>query len=233
MFKSGVSDPEKCPKVRRPCAAMNEGYRVIAGIVIGDCSPAGTSSWLASIGITATVTTDRDVVRAADAVLLVAGGRVQPALRELRSLELDRTLVSVAERGIPLMGIDVGAHAMARMVTDGGARSGLGLLAATVLPLSEPSPHPIPNTGWAMTRRVGDASSPIPEQSGWAFYQHTHRLLAGDEDVLAMASAGDDHVVAAVGNDHILGLQFRPDRSGAYGAAVVRDWARAAIGVAA
>ena len=68
MFKSGVSDPEKCPKVRRPCAAMNEGYRVIAGIVIGDCSPAGTSRWLASIGISATVTTDRDVVRAADAV---------------------------------------------------------------------------------------------------------------------------------------------------------------------
>ena len=206
---------------------------MIVAIVVGERPPEAVDRWFDSIGVPATVSLDRDAVRSADGVVLAADGRVRAVLQALREAGLDRTLQTVAARGGAILGLDVGAHALAEMTTDGGAVPGLGLLAATALPLTEPAPHPVPRVGWTVTRRIDGTRSPLPEEPGWALYQHTHHLVAADRHVLGAAIDGDRHVAAAVGSGRVLGLQFRAERSGEYGAETIRRWAASITAVAA
>ena len=107
-------------------------------------------SSLAAIGATATVTADRDVIRAADRVILPGVGAFGDAAEKLRATGLADVVSEVAKSGKPIMGICLGMQLLLEKSFEYGEHAGLGLIKGEIRPIAEaiPSDLKIPHIGW-------------------------------------------------------------------------------------
>ena len=176
------------------------------------------------------VTADPDVVRAADRIVLPGVGSFRACAEGLRSLP--GLVPAMAERvqvgGAPFLGICVGMQLLASRGVEHGITDGLGWIAGEVR-LIEPSDPAIkiPHMGWndialAPHRRNSGLIEP-----GEGYFLHSYQFLPDDgADVAAMTDHGGG-IVAAVAQDNVVGVQFHPEMSQAYGLALLErflDW---------
>jgi glutamine amidotransferase len=95
-----------------------------------------------------------------------------------------------------------------------GSTRGLGWISGTVRAIAPAPDLKIPHMGWNdVAPRDG---APLIER-GEAYFLHGYHFDAADaEDVLATSDHGGA-LVAAVGRDNIMGVQFHPEKSQTYG----------------
>jgi glutamine amidotransferase len=162
------------------------------------------------------VTADPDVVAKADRIVLPGVGAFGHCMEALSAI--DGMLESMERRvcgdGIPFLGICVGMQLLADAGVEHGTTKGLGWIGGTVRAIT-PSPDiKIPHMGWNDVKPSTDASL---IESGEAYFLHGYHFDAAiDSDVLATTDHGGP-LVAAVGRDNIIGVQFHPEKSQAYG----------------
>ncbi len=173
------------------------------------------------------VTADPAEVRAADRIVLPgvgAFGACAAALRAVPGLEeaLEET---VRRQGRPFLGICVGMQLMASEGHEFGRHRGLGWIPGIVRRM-EPSgpdgaPLKVPQIGWNDVR-PSRASALV--EPGYAYFVHSYALAAAnDTDIAGTASYGAE-IAAAVLRDSMLGVQFHPEKSQAYGLALLGRW---------
>jgi glutamine amidotransferase len=175
---------------------------------------------------TVRVTADPAEVRAADRIVLPgvgAFGACAAALRAVPGMEeaLDDT---VRRRGRPFLGICVGMQLMAGEGHEFGVHKGLGWIPGTVRRMEPKAPDgrplKVPQIGWNEI----NPSAPGLLEPGYAYFVHSYTLAAAnDADVAGTASYGAD-ITAAVQRDSMLGVQFHPEKSQAYGLALLGRW---------
>jgi len=160
------------------------------------------------------VTADPDMVRAADRIVLPGVGAFGTCAANLRSVDgLEPALVeAVRQRGTPFLGVCVGMQLMADAGEEMGEHRGLGWVSGRVRRLDPHTPDAkVPHMGWNDVVPVADHPL-LP--TGEAYFLHSYALEGAD--ILATT----DHagpVVAAIGRDNLLGVQFHPEKSQAYG----------------
>ena len=123
----------------------------------------------------------------------------------------------VRGEAIPFLGICVGMQMLADKGIEFGEHAGLGWIGGTVRAI-EPSDATIkiPHMGW---NDVTPTEGHDLLESGEAYYLHGYHFEAADQsDVLATTNHGGP-LVSAVGRDNIVGVQFHPEKSQAYGLA--------------
>jgi len=112
----------------------------------------------------------------------------------------------------PFLGICVGMQLMAEAGEEHGRHAGLGWIKGTVrLIETTDATVKIPHMGWNDV--VPTAPHPLIE-AGEAYFLHSY-AFDGD-DVLATTSHGGP-VVAAIGRDNRVGVQFHPEKSQRFG----------------
>lgn len=112
----------------------------------------------------------------------------------------------------PFLGICVGMQLMAEAGEEHGRHAGLGWVKGTVrLIETTDATVKIPHMGWNDV--VPTAPHPLIE-AGEAYFLHSY-AFDGD-DVLATTSHGGP-VVAAIGRDNRVGVQFHPEKSQRFG----------------
>jgi glutamine amidotransferase len=95
-----------------------------------------------------------------------------------------------------------------------GTTRGLGWISGTVRAIAPAVDLKIPHMGWNDVAPTQGA--PLIE-AGEAYFLHSYHFDAADDaDVLAKTDHGGP-LVAAVGRGNILGVQFHPEKSQAYG----------------
>jgi len=121
----------------------------------------------------------------------------------------------VIDRAIPFLGICVGMQLLASEGLERGRHEGLGWIKGSVRAVETLTPDiKVPHMGWNDVSPVGDA--PLLE-TGEAYYLHGYHFVdADDAHVLARTHHGVP-MVAAVGRDNIMGVQFHPEKSQQYG----------------
>jgi glutamine amidotransferase len=163
------------------------------------------------------ITADPDVVLRADHIVLPgvgAFGACRDALYALPGM-VDAMREGVLVRGTPFLGICVGMQLLANAGEEFGMHAGLGWIPGTVR-LIEPSDPDIkvPHMGW------NDVAPTQPHsliEAGEAYFLHSYHFAASNAaDVLATTGHGGP-LVAAVGRDNIVGVQFHPEKSQTYG----------------
>lgn len=122
--------------------------------------------------------------------------------------------------GIPFLGICVGMQLLADKGIEFGEHAGLGWIGGTVQAIEAASPDiKIPHMGW------NDVSPAAPHdllEEGEAYYLHGYHFHVTDEqDILAMTVHGVP-LVSAVGRNNVIGVQFHPEKSQAYGLAFLK-----------
>ena len=168
-----------------------------------------------------TVTSDPNVVRAADRIVLPGVGAFAACAKALRAVP--HLIEAMTERvhvgGAPFLGICVGMQLLATRGVEHGATPGLDWIAGEVLPIAVTDPAiKIPHMGWNDV-----APTPHPDgaeliEPGEAYFLHSFAFEGAD--VLATTEHAGA-VTAAIGRDTMIGVQFHPEKSQRYGLALL------------
>lgn len=181
-------------------------------------------SSFAAIGAEVTVTADREVLKAADQIILPGVGAFGDAAKKLRDTGLDILLKELAASGKPLLGICLGMQLLFEKSYEYGEHDGLGLIPGTVKPIEGviPSSYKIPHIGWNALRFKKDNPLLAGIRDGDCVY-FVHSFYAADceENVIATAEYGAE-LTAAVARNNVYGCQFHPEKSGAVGLAILK-----------
>ena len=175
------------------------------------------------------VTADPKVVLSADRIVLPGVGSFGACAKGLRAIGgmIDALDERVRGGGVPFLGICVGMQLLATRGLEHGVTKGLGWIAGEVRKIEVTDPHiKVPHMGWndvALTPHVksGHERHSSLLEEGEAYFLHSYHF-APDEghDIAAMTDHGGG-LVAAVARDNIVGVQFHPEKSQAYGLALL------------
>jgi glutamine amidotransferase len=162
------------------------------------------------------VTADPDVVAKADRIVLPGVGAFAHCMEALSAI--DGMIAAMEQRvrveGTPFLGICVGMQLLADAGVEHKTTRGLGWISGTVRAIAPAADLKIPHMGWNDV--VPRQGAPLIE-AGEAYFLHSYHFDAADDaDVLAKTDHGG-RLVAAVGRDNIIGVQFHPEKSQAYG----------------
>ncbi len=161
------------------------------------------------------VTADPNVVANADRIVLPGVGAFAHCMGALSAIDgmAEAMEQRVRGDGVPFLGICVGMQLLADAGVEHGTTEGLGWIGGTVRAIEPAAGLKIPHMGW---NDVTPSGTGLLEQ-GEAYFLHGYHFDAADEaDVLATTDHGGP-IVAAVGRDNIIGVQFHPEKSQAYG----------------
>lgn len=167
------------------------------------------------------VTGDPDVVARADRIVLPGVGAFRHCMDSLSAIDGMVAALDARVRGggAPFLGICVGMQLLADEGREHGHTPGLGWIGGWVDALPAAPGLRIPHMGWNDVEPVAVGGGVV--QAGEAYFLHSYQFHAADSgDVLAMTGHGGP-VVAAVGCDTILGVQFHPEKSQHYGIALL------------
>jgi len=162
------------------------------------------------------VTADPAIVAKADRIVLPGVGAFAHCIEALSAI--DGMTAAMEQRvrveAAPFLGICVGMQLLADEGVEHGSTRGLGWIAGTVRAIAPAADLKIPHMGWNDV--VPADGAPLIER-GEAYFLHGYHFDAADTaDVLATTDHGGE-LVAAVGRDNIMGVQFHPEKSQAYG----------------
>ena len=166
------------------------------------------------------VTADPDVVRAADRIVLPGVGSFRACAQGLWGIP--HMVEAMTERvhvgGAPFLGICVGMQLLATQGLEHGVTPGLDWIGGEVQLIERTDPAiKIPHMGWndVALGRHDPAKGLI--DAGEAYFLHSYHFAVEDgHDVAAMTDHGGG-LVAAVARDNVVGVQFHPEKSQAYG----------------
>lgn len=181
-------------------------------------------SSLDAIGADVVVTSDAEVLRSADHILLPGVGAFEDAANKLRATGLDRVVIEEAKAGKPLLGICLGMQMLFDKSFEYGEHEGLGLISGEVRPIAEkiPADLKIPQIGWNALRFHG--TSPLfkyIKDGDYVYFVHSYVAMGCDEAVIADTEYGA-YLTAAVANGNVFGCQFHPEKSGPVGLNILR-----------
>lgn len=155
-----------------------------------------------------------DAVRAADQLVLPGVGAFAACRAGLDRHEgLTGAIIEAAgQRGVPLLGICVGMQLLASLGEEHGHTQGLDLIPGRVRRLDAPGLK-VPHMGW---NTVEGRHAILPPTAD-AYFVHSYAFVADDPaHVVARASYGQS-IAAMVARDNLVGVQFHPEKSGAFG----------------
>jgi imidazole glycerol-phosphate synthase subunit HisH len=179
------------------------------------------------VGALVTVTSDHDVLRAADGLVVPGVGAFPIAMRSLRELGLDELIRGRAMQGTPLLGICLGMQLLFDRSEELEPTEGLGLIPGAVTWLDAGGLR-IPHIGW--NEVTFERSSPLIAglpADGCPFY-HVHSLAARPRDpadIVATTVYGE-RFATVVARESVSGVQFHPEKSSGHGLQMLRNFVR-------
>ena len=170
------------------------------------------------------VTGDAGEIAAADGVILPGVGAFADAMGALRKSGLIPVIKETAASGVPFLGICLGMQALFDGSEEGEGEAGLGLIPGMVRRLPDGGLE-IPHMGWnsLMPRKSSPLLEGLPAEP-YVYFVHSYACRAAcPEDVLTETEYGAVFH-SAVQRGNLMGMQFHPEKSGAVGQRILRNF---------
>ena len=179
---------------------------------------------LKAVGAKVSVTADPQVVRAADRIVLPGVGSFKACAEGLRAIPhmVEAMTERVQVGGAPFLGICVGMQLLATSGLEHGVTAGLGWIPGEVRLIEPHDPTiKVPHMGWNDVALLPHVRGHDVVEEGEAYFLHSYHFAANNpSDIAAMTDHGEG-LVAAVARGNVIGLQFHPEKSQAYGLATL------------
>ncbi len=178
------------------------------------------------LGEEAVITRDREVIRAADRVILPGVGAFGTAMEKLRAYGLEEVIHEVVEEGTPFLGICLGLQLLFERSEESEGVKGLGILPGEILRLPEEEGIKIPHIGWNSLKfpNRGRLFQGISEDS-YVYFVHSYYLKAEDERIVTASSEYGALIHASVEKDNVFACQFHPEKSSQAGLTILKNFA--------
>lgn len=177
------------------------------------------------------VTSDADIVRGAERIVLPGVGAFADCMSGLRAVPGMVEVLSdaVLKRGVPFLGICVGMQLMATRGLEHGTHEGLGWIAGDVVRITPNDPAlKIPHMGWNTLNvaRVHPVLAHVQSDGAHAYFVHSYEFDAErNGDVFATTDYGGA-ITAVVARENMIGTQFHPEKSQAVGLQLLQNFVR-------
>lgn len=177
---------------------------------------------LRTVGASVAVTADPEILRAADRIVLPGVGSFRACAEGLRAIPglVEAMEERVRVGGAPFLGVCVGMQLLATRGLEHGETPGLGWIAGEVREIERTDPAiKVPHMGWNDVALTAHAGAVLEE--GEAYFLHSYHFAAANPHEIAAMTDHGGGIVAAVARDTMLGVQFHPEKSQAYGLGVL------------
>ncbi|MCX6634792.1 MAG: imidazole glycerol phosphate synthase subunit HisH [Acidobacteria bacterium] len=176
---------------------------------------------LGAIGARYTLIDDAEGLRRADKIILPGVGHFGQLLRSLDAMRVRETLIARIREGVPFLGICLGLQALFDGSDEAPEIRGLGLFSGTVRRFAQDAR--VPHMGWNDLDVEPDSKllAGVPPRP-FVYFAHSYYVPLCDA-----ANAVCTYSVpytAALESENVFGVQFHPEKSGALGLKIVRNF---------
>jgi glutamine amidotransferase len=178
---------------------------------------------LSRVGADVVVTADREQALDADGVVLPGVGAFAACMTGIAAVGADDMVRQRITASRPVLGICVGMQVLYEAGEEHGIRTpGIGALPGSVAQLAAPR---LPHMGWNTVTPPSDSTLFARVESERFYFVHSYaaRPGVGATDSETTAVHGETFV-AAVESPVLSATQFHPEKSGAAGLALLRNW---------
>jgi len=176
---------------------------------------------LDAIGASYNLVRDSAGLRRSSKIILPGVGHFGQMMRTLDDLAVRETLVERIRAGVPFLGICLGLQALFTSSEEAPEERGLGIYEGTVKRFQ--GQERIPHMGWNQVTPRRETS--LLRGSGDApFFYFAHSYYC---PVVPATAATCDYIVpytAVLDQNNVSGVQFHPEKSGAIGQTIVRNF---------
>ena len=195
---------------------------MIAIIDSGGANIASVTFALERCGVTATLTTDAEMIAWADKVILPGVGAAPVAMAQLQKAGLVDCIRGLTQ---PVLGICLGMQLLFERSEEGDTAL-LGLIPGTVGAFRPAPGLSIPHMGWnRLLPTAGAAANPLLkgiDDGAHVYFVHSYFAPVSGDTVAACRYGADFTALVAHGN--FMGAQFHPERSGPIGARILQNF---------
>ena len=165
------------------------------------------------------ITSDKDVIQKANALILPGVGSFKQAMDNLKKNNLDKILIEEANKDKYILGICLGMHLLFEKGFEGEECRGLGLIEGEIKKIEPIEKVKIPHMCWNKLL-INKENGIINNIYGDNFVYYVHSFMATEYkngDLIAYSEYGGIKIPGIVRRKNIIGMQFHPEKSGETG----------------
>lgn len=174
------------------------------------------------------ITAKSSEIEAADALILPGVGSFGDAMQSLTDSGLLETVRAAALSDTPFLGICLGLQLLFPESEESKGVKGLGVLPGKIIKFPGDMGFKIPQIGWnSINIREGCKLYAGVPQNAYVYFVHSYYLQAADPEVVAATAEYGVTFHASVADEahRLYATQFHPEKSGAVGLRILRNFA--------
>lgn len=185
-----------------------------------------------SLGFSLIVTNSPKELKEADAAILPGVGAFKAAMDNLTKSGMKDGILQFVEEGKPLMGVCLGLQLLFEKSEEFENCHGLGLIEGSVkrFVFEKEARVKIPQISWNTIypqKEGGWNNTPLENISTGEFMYFVHSYYVSPtnkEDILTKTTYDTFEYCSAIKKDNIFATQFHPEKSGAKGISIYKEW---------
>ena len=187
---------------------------------------------LSFIGCESLITSSKDELLRADGAILPGVGSFADAMEQMERSGAKEAVLEYVKTGKPLLGICLGLQLLFDESEESPGAKGLGLLKGSITRIpNADGALKIPHMGWnSLSIKKHDALFKDIKGEPYVYFVHSYYLKADDESIVSSRTTYGVEIDASVSSGNIYAMQFHPEKSGAVGLQILRNFAALAGG---
>lgn len=179
------------------------------------------------IGCDVLVTSDPEELKNASAAVLPGVGAFGDAMNRLKSAGMVNPVLDFIETGKPFLGICLGLQLLFENSEETPGVSGLGVLGGAIRRIPAETGLKIPHIGWnSLNIRRADGLFEGLGQNPYVYFVHSYYLKAKNPEEVSATTEYGVTIDASVQKGNLFATQFHPEKSGAAGLRMLKNFAR-------
>lgn len=190
---------------------------------------------LTNIGLNVSLSSDKDEIYAADALVLPGVGAFGDAMQNLKALELIDPIVDSVNNGKPFLGICLGLQLLFTESEEFGSSKGLDLVSGQVRKFDNAQPsgekRKVPQIAWNQIQKPSGKNwndTPLADIRDGEYMYFVHSLYVEPTELVALTITDYDgqSYVSSIVKNNIFACQFHPEKSGKEGLKIYKEWSK-------
>ena len=175
------------------------------------------------LGAPCRITDKPQEILSAERVIFPGVGATGAAMDVIQSTGLDTVIHKIVDRGIPFLGICLGAQIILEESEEGSTPC-LGLIEGCAKKFHDMELK-IPHMGWNTLSvvRPHPVLADVDERAQFYFVHSYYLQPECQEDMIAMTDYGFAFA-SVIGKENVIALQFHPEKSGRHGLAILKNF---------
>ena len=175
---------------------------------------------IAAVGGEPIVTADKDVIAAAEKIILPGVGAFGDCMANLHKSGLIPVIMDALHSGKPFLGICLGMQVLFEGSEETPGVAGLGSFKGQVKYLT--TDYKIPHMGWNKLELASPSPLLRDAEGQYVYFVHSFHCVPEDKSLITATCDYGMEVTASVGRGNVQAFQFHPEKSSRVGASLLR-----------